>query len=174
MEFYIILAVIILFFAIAGTFVKKKGTIEKKDNYDYSNGYKPKWLFSYNEKDAFSKIKNVTDELGLYLFAKVRLYDLVEPKQNVEKKQGHIFKVQAKHVDFVVCDKKLVAKAIIELDDASHDREDRKERDSFVDTVLTSCGYKVLHTRAVMRDEIMTFLMPFRESETNTQTANTR
>lgn len=174
MEFYIILAAIILFFAIAGTFVKKKGTIGKRDTYDYSKGYKPKWLFSYNEKDAFSKIKNVTDELGLHLFAKVRLYDLVEPKQNVEKKQGHIFKIQAKHVDFVVCDKRLVAKAIIELDDASHDREDRKERDSFVDTVLANCGYKVLHTRAVMRDEIMTFLMPFRERDANTQAANTR
>ena len=38
---------------------------------DYTNGYKSKCMFTYNEKDAFTKIKKITDELGLFLFAKV-------------------------------------------------------------------------------------------------------
>lgn len=134
------------------------GKILTDEKFDYSNGYKSKWLFSYNEKDAYHKIKEITDTMGLYLFAKVRLYDLVEPKQNIEKRQGHVFKIQAKHVDFVVCDEKLVARLIIELDDASHDTQNRSERDKFVNTVLSNCGYKVLHIRAVEPEKLQTEL----------------
>lgn len=153
METWVI--VILAFFVVALLANKALDTkkTKTKDNagtdFDYSNGYKQKWLFSYNEKDAYYKIKAITDELGLYLFAKVRLFDLVEPKKEVENKLGHQGKIQSKHVDFVVCDKKLVARTIIELDDNSHETDKRKERDTFVDTVLTNCGYKILHIRAV-------------------------
>lgn len=119
------------------------------DNFDYSLGYKQKWMFTYNEKDAFQKLKTVTDELGLYLFAKVRLYDLVEPKPEIEKWRTYQYKIQAKHVDFVICDKKLVARAVIELDDASHEEAARKERDVFVDKVLQNCGYKIYHVKSI-------------------------
>lgn len=52
----------------------------------------------------------------------------------------------------MLCDQKLVAKYIIELDDSSHDREDRKRRDEFVDEVITSVGYKIIHVRAITDD----------------------
>lgn len=130
-------------------------------DFDYTEGYKPKWLFTYNEKNAYNKIKEVTDKLSLTLFAKVRLYDLVEPKPGVEHFKGHQYKIQAKHCDFVVCSEKLVAKAVIELDDASHNAADRKERDAFVDTVLTSCGYKVIHMRNIDPAELETQLSEF-------------
>ena len=42
----------------------------------------------------------------------------------------------AKHLDFVICNKDLAPVVAIELDDASHDAEDREERDDFVDAVL--------------------------------------
>lgn len=58
----------------------------------------------------------------------------------------------------MICDQKLVAKYIIELDDNSHNQDERKERDQFVDTVLTSTGYKVLHTKAIVKEEIEKFL----------------
>lgn len=46
---------------------------------DYSKAYQPKWLFSYNEKAFYHKLKTFADRNGLFLFAKVRLLDLVEP-----------------------------------------------------------------------------------------------
>lgn len=46
------------------------------------------------------------------------------------------------------------AKYIIELDDTSHDRKDRKERDNFVDEVVESVGYKIIHVRAITDDII--------------------
>lgn len=63
--------------------------------------------------------------------------------------RSYFNKVQAKHVDFVLCDKKMVARIIIELDDSSHNRPDRQARDSFVDEILENVGYKVIHTWAI-------------------------
>lgn len=135
-------------------------TDNKEPSFDYTKGYKQKWMFTYNEKDAYYKLKEITDSMGLYLFAKVRLFDLVEPKRDIEKRQGHIFKIQAKHVDFVICDEKLVARAIIELDDNSHDSQERKDRDDFVNTVLYNCGYKILHIKAIDKEVVEEFLKP--------------
>lgn len=36
--------------------------------------------------------------------------------------------------------------ALIELDDSTHSRDDRKERDTFVNDVLTQTGYKLIRT----------------------------
>lgn len=157
----IILAVIYIITLIIKTKTASKETVENaelfKTNLPIKGYYQPKWLFSYNEKDAYRQLKVITDKYGLYLFAKVRLLDLVEPvKSNNPKYKTYFYKVQAKHVDFVICNEKLVAKLIIELDDSSHDTENRQERDKFVDEVLTSTGYKIIHTRAINEAEIKT------------------
>lgn len=126
-------------------------------NYEASN-YQRKWMFTYNEKDIYKQLKSIAHQNGLELFAKVRLLDLVEPKSSVKNNKGYLWKIQAKHVDFVICDQKLVARYIIELDDNSHDTEQRKERDRFVDEVLQATGYKVLHIRAFDETTINQFL----------------
>ncbi|MGM9527902.1 MAG: DUF2726 domain-containing protein [Oscillospiraceae bacterium] len=131
----------------------------KSDSIDYTTGYMKKWLFTYNEKDAFLKLKTITDEIGLYLFAKVRLYDLVEPKSGISNWKTYQYKIQAKHVDFVICDKKLVARAVIELDDASHEEAARKERDIFVDKVLQNCGYKIYRVKNIDPEAIKNTLI---------------
>lgn len=116
---------------------------------DLHNAYQKKWLFSYNEKDAFWKLKKIAEEKGYLVFAKVRLIDLVEPTKGNPKYKTFFYKVQAKHVDFVLCDQKLVARIVIELDDSSHKKEDRAERDNFVDTILRNTGYKVIRVMAI-------------------------
>lgn len=140
---YVLLAAIII---IALSWVLSDyGKKTQKEKFDYSNSYQSKPLLSNHEKDAFRKLKPATDKLGLFLFTKVRLYDLIEPKNGCKNFKGAQWKIQAKHVDFVICNQKLDAKLIIELDDRSHERQDRKDRDSFVDTVLKNNGYKILH-----------------------------
>lgn len=117
-----------------------------------TGAYQSKWLLTYNEKDAFRKIKIITDELGCYIFSKVRLLDLLEPVKGNPKYKTYFYKVQAKHVDFVILDEKLVARCVVELDDSSHDAADRKERDDFVDEALCSVGYQVIRARAVTEE----------------------
>lgn len=120
--------------------------------------YKQKWMFTQNEKPAYYKLKEIADKHGLLLFAKVRLWDLVEPISGHPKYKTNRYRIQAKHVDFVLCKSNLVAKYVIELDDSSHDTQKGKSRDLFVDTVLTNCGYKVLHTRFINEEEIEKFI----------------
>lgn len=123
-----------------------------------ASAYKQKWMFTTREKDAFNQLEPIVKEYGYRLFAKVRLFDLITPVESHTKYKSNLYRIQAKHVDFVVTKENLVAKFVIELDDSTHDREDRKQRDQFVDTVLTACGYKVLHVRTINRDEILHFL----------------
>ena len=125
---------------------------------NYIEGYQQKWLLSYNEKAAYKIIKQVAEEKGYTVFAKVRLLDLVEPKIENRKDQSYLWKIQAKHVDFVICDEKMVARWIIELQDSSHAKENRIERDNLVKAILTNCKYKILMTYAANKEEIEKFL----------------
>ena len=57
------------------------------------------------------------------------------------------YKIQAKCVDFVICEARAFApRLVVELDDRSHDRADRRKRDAFVDDVLAAAG-AVVHIR---------------------------
>ena len=123
-----------------------------KEKLPIAGAYQKKWLLTYNEKAAYKILKQICDKNNLHLMTKVRLLDIVEPVWRIYRYKTYLYKIQAKHVDFVICDEKLVARCIIELDDNSHDQEERMERDRFVDRVLESVGYQVLRTRNVTED----------------------
>lgn len=139
---------------------EKKHSSKKKEknDIDYNLSYRSRPLFSPNEKNAYHKIKSMTDEKGLILFAKVRLFDLLEPEPDTPNYKGAKWKIQAKHVDFVICNQQLDVMGIIELDDSSHNRKDRKERDQFVDAILKNNGYKILHVRYSELDSLQSKL----------------
>jgi len=66
-----------------------------------------------------------------------------------ENRQAHMNRVMSKHVDFVLCDLQAVTPVlVIELDDSSHGRDDRRARDEFVDGVLSAAGLPILHVAA--------------------------
>ena len=122
---------------------------EEKEQLPIAGAYEKEWVLTYNEKHAYERLKPIADKAGGHLLAKVRLLDLVKPKKGIPKYKTYFYKVQAKHVDFVICDSHLVARCIIELDDSSHNAQDRQKRDKFVDEVLESVGYKVIHTWSI-------------------------
>lgn len=83
------------------------------------------------------------------VFAKVRLADLVWMGKGVEGRTGHQNRVNMKHVDFVVCEvKTLRALVAVELDDATHERADRRARDEFVEGALKAAGLPLVRVRA--------------------------
>lgn len=116
---------------------------------NYSNCYQPKYLLTKNEWYAHKKLKEIADAKGYIICPKVRMLDIVEPRKGEKDWKTLFYKIQAKHLDFVICDSGMRIKAILELDDATHDKKDRQDRDSFVDEVLESVGYKVIHTRYI-------------------------
>ncbi len=79
------------------------------------------------------------------LFAMVRIADILQVQEGVAKRRMWLNKILAKHIDFVLCDPgTLQPKLAIELDDRSHERPDRQERDEFVDRAFESAGLRLL------------------------------
>lgn len=79
------------------------------------------------------------------IFAQVHLPTIIDHKVTGQNWRGAFSHINGKSVDFVLCDKAYIApKLAIELDDRSHDRPDRKDRDLEVERVLKSAGVPLL------------------------------
>jgi very-short-patch-repair endonuclease len=79
---------------------------------------------------------------------KVNLCDLVRARGNGSDAAAARNRICQKHVDFVLCSHYPVKPVlVIELDDSSHDRPDRQQRDAIVDDCLASAGLPILHVR---------------------------
>lgn len=91
------------------------------------------------------------------LLAKVRLADAIavdETKTGIRTSAWwKAFNgISSKHIDFLLCNP-VTTKPIlaIELDDATHQRKDRKARDENVDAACKTAGLAILHVPAAMR-----------------------
>ena len=90
-----------------------------------------------------SLYKAVQDDFEI--FAMVRIADLLQVEKGTPNYRKWLNKILAKHVDFVLCDPgSLEPRICIELDDRSHQRPDRIERDAFVDHAFESAGLPLL------------------------------
>ena len=76
------------------------------------------------------------------IFTKVNLGDLFYTKSSdSSENRTSTNKIDRKHVDFLLCDPKTLKPILgIELDDKSHQRADRQERDKFVGKVFEAAG----------------------------------
>lgn len=122
---------------------------------DYQTKYQAKYLLTKNEWYEYKKLHEVALKHNLQICPKVRLADIIEPRKGTGEWQKLFFKIQAKHIDFLICDYSLRILAVLELDDNSHKQADRQERDKFVDDILRSVGYKVIRTKSIT-DEVIT------------------
>lgn len=85
------------------------------------------------------------------VFGKVRVADVVQPRSGLDnsRRTSALNKVQAKHFDFVLCDKRdLSVACTIELDDKSHRRRKRKRRDEFLDELCQSVSLPLVRIKA--------------------------
>lgn len=80
-----------------------------------------------------------------HIFAQVHLPTLLDHKVTGQNWRGALSHVSQKSVDFVLCDKKYISAQIaIELDDKTHERPDRQERDEEVERILKGAGIPLL------------------------------
>jgi len=107
-----------------------------------------KFFLTTAEQSFFGCLKHVV--AGRFeLFAKVRLLDVLWLPPDAQSKQRWRNMVQSKHVDFLLCDSKtLLPLVAVELDDSSHNRGDRQDRDDLVDGVLEAAGLPILRVTA--------------------------
>jgi hypothetical protein len=123
-------------------------------------------LFTTAERSFLGVLEQVIDD-RYRVFGKVRLGDIVKPAKGLSKSRRTtaLNKINQKHVDFVLCSATdLAVIGVIELDDQSHTREDRTERDVFVDRSLRDAkiavarfsakkGYAIQEVRAKLVEQ---------------------
>lgn len=106
---------------------------------------------------AFDRVLREAVGTRFMISYKVRLWDLLtvprsgEPKTGSKDGGSRTFenKIRSKHVDFLLCEPDTVRpRLVVELDDASHRRKDRRERDRFVDEAFAAAGLPILHVPA--------------------------
>lgn len=106
------------------------------------------YLLTQAERSLFGVLSEAVKD-RYFIFAKVRLADLVWLPKGTDSWQSHFNRVQSKHIDFVICDRASIRPMLcVELDDASHGRASRQTRDAFVDAALLAAGLPFIRIRA--------------------------
>lgn len=82
----------------------------------------------------------------------VRLADIVYVSRPYEDEWSAFNQISRKHVDFLLCEPRTMQPlCAIELDDASHERADRRKRDKLVNSVFHAAGLPLLRIRVHAR-----------------------
>lgn len=115
---------------------------------NYRNYYRPKrYITTLNELHFYEVLLEIAKELDLVLFCQVSLYSIIEPKKSLDYSTRTKFfnKINRKSIDFVLADKKTCrTKLCIELDDSTHYRRKRIERDEFLDELFKQLEINIL------------------------------
>lgn len=136
---------------------QEQTTTSQEQERDWTKCYQRTHLLTKNEYHEYKKLKHYADRNNLIICPKVRLLDIIVPREGYNNLAA-LGKISSKHIDFLICDQNLYIKGIIELDDNSHKLPERIERDKFVDSILTSVGYKVVHTYSVTEETLSCFI----------------
>lgn len=160
----LIIAVIVvaLFFLMTGRKNQREPNDEKLQGFPYEV---QNHFLSPAELSFFQILRSVVGN-RVVVCSKVGLGDVFRVKlEDKSKYRAYRNKIDRKHVDFLLCDSTTMRPIVgIELDDKSHERPDRQERDAFVDQVFKTAGLSLLHIpvkRAYVTTEIATQLEPF-------------
>ena len=118
----------------------------EKNHYSYQKAQ----VLTEREKNFYETIRLIAEKHNLNVSAKMRLADIVNVNDNIEYKSSRWYsdfnRINKKHIDFALQDKtNLEIKLLIEIDDYTHKRVDRIERDNFVDSVCKQVNIPILH-----------------------------
>lgn len=142
---FLLLTAIAIFFLIKNYgFGSDPVARSEKKQYKYG---KKKFFMTSPENNFYHGLVQVVGS-EYVVFAQVHLSTIVEVSEQGARSRGARSSVDRRSVDFVLCDKEYLSpKLAIELDDSSHERSDRRERDSFVEDVLMQARLPLLRIK---------------------------
>lgn len=110
---------------------------------------KKDYLLTKAERSFYGALLNAAKDQRVVVFAKVRLGDLLYLPKGTENRASYWNKIQSKHIDFLICDQDNVKPLLaVELNDSSHERADRAERDAFLFNALKSADLPLMQITA--------------------------
>ena len=123
-----------------------------------SGAYKPKkTLLTKAETNFYRHLLGAISGRCI-VFCTVRVADVVEvsfPQSKDRSKWQTLFnQISSKHFDYVLVDDDMNILCAIELNDKSHDRKERQERDAFLRKVMKSADIPLLEIKAARKYNI--------------------
>lgn len=114
---------------------------EEKPKYQYA---RKNYFLTRAEHECYDALVSAVGA-EYNVFAQVHLSALVDHKINGQKRGAAFQHINGKSVDFLLCDKARIAPVLaIELDDKTHERPERQERDSVVEGILAQAKLPLL------------------------------
>ena len=112
-----------------------------------SNNYIKSNLLTDYETNLYKKLDDICTKNNWRITTKTRLADLIKSSTN---NYNEFDKISRKHIDFCICEPETLSPLLlIELDDSTHNKENRRARDDFVNQSVVQAGYKILHVRNI-------------------------
>ncbi|MBS7346259.1 MAG: DUF2726 domain-containing protein [Candidatus Sacchiramonaceae bacterium] len=102
-------------------------------------------IITTTENEFYHKIKLICGD-NLVVLPQIHLSSIFNHKVKGQKWKAAFSRINGKSVDFLLCHPEAMRPvAAIEIDDRSHLRRDRIERDEFVDSIFKMCNIPLLH-----------------------------
>lgn len=137
---YVIILFIVL--AIAANILPRLFNQAEKEHLPY---VKKAYLMTNAERAFYTVLKEAAGDKYI-IIPQVQLSKIVEIERYEMEWRKYFNKINQKSVDFVLFEKEFFSPVIaIELDDSSHHRIDREERDSSVNKILGKAGIRIEH-----------------------------
>lgn len=107
-------------------------------------------LFTPAERSFFGVLQQAASD-DMVVMGKVRIADVLSPQKGMSRKhwQTAFNKISVKHFDYVLCrTSDMEVLAVIELDDASHNKKSTMRRDAIVEAACSTADLKLLRFKA--------------------------
>ena len=139
--FYFAIVFLVVMVVVLSIWRNGIGEVEEKAKYHYK---KRDFFLSRAEHECYDALVAAIGNEYL-VFAQVHLPTLIDNKVVGQNWRAAFRHISEKSVDFVLCDKAYIsAKLAIELDDKTHERPERQERDREVERILQEAGVPLL------------------------------
>lgn len=121
---------------------------DEKTKAQYFYGRKP-MIMSEAETSFYHRLESVVDG-RYYIFPQIHLSALLINQTKGRYWKAAFQRINRTSVDYVLCDKQTMSPVYaVELDDSTHDSENRKARDAGVEKMLRDVGLPLLRFRNV-------------------------
>lgn len=118
----------------------------KNNTYSYLSRASP---MTKTEGEFFFKLDRLVSD-RYYIFPQVHLSSIFDHRVEGQEWKYAFRHINGKSVDYLLCDKKsLMPTYAIELDDYTHDRSDRRERDTEVERIFLDAKLPLVRIRNI-------------------------
>ena len=139
MPFYLIIIAILIAISL---FLNEKTKDNIPKTINFSNFQKKEYIMTQAELKFYRELKQITDKLELSIFPQVQLEKIISVRNN---NRNYRNRIKSRTIDFaIVTNKNCKIVCCIELDDYTHNYQNRIKRDEFINKLFETTKAKLL------------------------------